>query len=224
MPYIIMRRTDIPNGVLQVIDLKPNTSQRSLIYDPGDGQSGYVRNIPDNQSVATVAPVAAILTVRDYCGLAAYLIDNVEDAGGAALTAAVANASAASMITKAQSGAALTLADMDLSLTANGVADATGGTGVEAGASTGLFTEVMSLLQGSKYLLPGGSTVDTDGATFNPTRQGSFSFLSRTYYATGAFNISNGEGNLADYKATTFEYEGTLAPAIVVYDDTGAVA
>jgi hypothetical protein len=224
MPYIIMRRTDIPNGVLQVIDLKPNTSQRSLIYDPGDGQSGYVRNIPEDQSVATVSPGAAILTVADYCGLAAYLIDNVEDDGGAALTAAVANASADSMIAKAVAGTDLTLAEMDLSLTANGVADATAGTGVEANTSTGLFTEVMSLLQGSKYLLPGGSTVDTDGSTFNPTRQGSFSFLTRTYYATGAFNISNGEGNLADYKATTFEYEGTLGAALVVYDDTGVVA
>jgi len=223
MPYIIMRRTDIPDGVLQVIDLKPNTSQRSLIYDPGDGQSGYVRNIPDSQVVATVAPVAAILTVQDYCGLAAYLIDNVEDSGGAALTAAVANASADSMIAKAQAGTDLTPAEVNLSLTANGVADATAGTTLEGAGSTALFDELMSLLQGSKYLLPGGSTVDTDGSTFNPTRQGSFSFLARTYYPTGAFNISNGDGNLADYKAATFEYEGTFAAAIVVYDDAGSV-
>jgi hypothetical protein len=221
MPYIIMRRTDIPNGVLQIVDLKPNTSQRSFIYDPGDGQSGYVRNIPASDAVATVAPVAAILTVRDYCGLAAYLIDNVEDSSGAAITAAVANASAASMIAKAQAGTDLTLAEVNLSLTANGVADATAGTGLETGASTGLFTELMNLLQGSKYLLPGGSVVDTNGTTFNPTRQGSFTELTRTYYPTGAFNISNGEGNIADYKDASFEYNGVFGPAISVYDDTG---
>jgi hypothetical protein len=218
MPYIIMRRTDIPNGVLQIVDLKPNTSQRSFIYDPGDGQSGYVRNIPTSDTVATVAPVAAILTVRDYCGLAAYLIDNVEDSGGAAITAAVANATATTLIGVAQAGTDLTLAIVDAVLVTVG---ATAGTGLETGASTGLFTELMNLLQGSKYLLPGGSVVDTNGTTFNPTRQGSFTELTRTYYPTGAFNISNGEGNIADYKDASFEYNGVFGPAISVYDDTG---
>lgn len=218
MPYIIMRRTDVPNGVLQVVDLKPNTSQRSFIYDPGDGQSGYIRNIPASDTVATVAPVAAILTVRDYCGLAAYLIDNVEDSGGAAITAAVANATAAALVGVAQAGTDLTLAIVDAALVTAG---ATAGTGLETGNSTGLFTELMSLLQGSKYLLPGGSVVDTDGSTFNPVRQGSFTELTRTYYPTGAFNISNGEGNIADYKASDFEYNGAFGPAISVYDDTG---
>lgn len=218
MPYIIMRRADIPNGVLQIIDLKPNSSQRSFIYDPGDGQSGYVRQIPVSQTVATVAPVAAILTVRDYCGLAAYLIDNVEDSGGAAITAAVANDTATALIAVARAGTDLTLVIVDAALITAG---ATAGTGLETGASTGLFSELMSLLQGSKYLLPGGSTVDTNGTTFNPVRQGSFTELTRTYYTTGAFNISNGDGNLSDFKAASFEYNGTSGSAIVVYDDTG---
>ena len=218
MPYVIMRRTDIPNGVLQVVDLKPNTSQRSFIYDPGDGQSGYVRNIPNSDTVATVAPVAAVLTTRDYCGLAAYLLDNVEDSSGAAITAAVANTTAAALIAVAQAGTDLTLAVVDSELVAAG---ATAGTGLETGSSTGLFSELMSLLQGSKYLLPGGSTVDTDGSTFNPTRQGSFTELTRTYYQTGAFNISNQEGKLADLKDAMFFYNNAAGAAVSVYDDDG---
>jgi hypothetical protein len=221
MPFIIMRRTDIPNGVLQIIDLKPNTSQRSLIYDPGDGQSGYVRRIPVSETVATTG-AGPIVTQRDYCGLAAYLIDNVEDAATTALTAAVANASALDMIAKAQAGTDLTLVEVNLSLTANGVADATAGTGLETGTSTGLFTELMNLLQGSKYLVPGGSEVETAGNLFNVVRMGSFTFLTRVYYPTGAFNISNGEGNLAGFKSTSFDYDGAMGAAISVYDDTGA--
>lgn len=220
MPFIIMRRTDIPNGVLQVIDLKPNTSQRSLIYDPGDGQSGYIRNIPANNVVVTTG-AGPIVTQRDYCGLAAYLIDNVEDASTTALTAAVANAAAADMLAKAVAGTDLTLAEVDLSLTANGVADATAGTGLETGTSTGLFTELMNLIQGSKYLVPGGSEVQTVGVLFNVVRMGSFTFLTRVYYPTGAFNISNGEGNLAGFKSASFDYDGAMGPAITVYDDTG---
>jgi hypothetical protein len=219
MPYIIMRRTDIPDGVLQVIDLKPNTSQRSLIYDPGDGQSGYVRNIPVNQTVVTTG-AGPILTNADYCGLAAYLIDNVEDSSGTAITAAVANAAAAAIIAIAQAATTLGLAEVDAALVAAG---ATAGTGLETGASTGLFTELMSLLQGSKWLLPGGSEVETAGNLFNTTRMGSFSFLTRVYYLTGAFNISNGEGNLFNYKRADFEYDGVLGPAISVYSDAGVV-
>jgi len=217
MPYIIMRRTDIPNGVLQVIDLKPNTSQRSLIYDPGDGQSGYVRNIPASDTVLTTG-AGPVVTNRDYCGLAAYLLDNVEDSSGTAILAAVANAAATAILAIPVAGTDLTLVIIDAALVTAG---ATAGTGLEAGASTGLFTELMSLIQGSKYLLPGGSEVEDGGNLFNPVRQGSFSFLTRTYYATGAFNISNGDGNLADYKMASFEYNGVLGAAITVYDDTG---
>ena len=92
MPYIIMRRSDIPNGVLQVDDLKPNDSQRNYTLDP-PGQSGYVRDVPNVEFVATTG-AGPILIVRDVCGLAAYFIDRVADASGTALPAAVADAAA----------------------------------------------------------------------------------------------------------------------------------
>ena len=42
MPYIVMKRSDIPDGVLQITDLTPNTSLRNSIYDPA-GRTGYRR-------------------------------------------------------------------------------------------------------------------------------------------------------------------------------------
>ena len=220
MPYIIMRRTDIPNGVLQVDDLKPNDSQRNYTLDP-PGQSGYVRQIPASDDVITTAP-GAILTVRDACGLAAYLIDNVEDSSGAALTATVANDAADAIIALAVGGMAVGLTEVDAELVAAG---ATAGTGLESGASTGQLSDLLELLSGAKYQLPAGSVVDTDGSTFNPTPQGFFATTPgvKRIEATGAFNVSNGAGDLFNYKRADFEYNGVLGPAVLVLADDGSV-
>lgn len=123
MPYIIMRRTDIPNGVLQVDDLKPNDSQRNYTLDP-PGQSGYVRDVPTSDTVITTG-AGPILTVRDACGLAAYLIDNTEDSSGTAITAATANDAAAAINGRAEGGLSITVADVNAALIAEG---ATAGT------------------------------------------------------------------------------------------------
>lgn len=220
MPYIIMRRTDIPNGVLQVDDLKPNDSQRNYTLDP-PGQSGYVRQIPASDTVVTTG-AGPILTVRDACGLGAYLIDNVEDSSGTAITAAVANAAAATIIARAVAGFTLTLADVDAALVAAG---ATAGTGLETGASTGMLSELLEIMSGAKYQLPAGSEVEDGGNLFNPTRQGFFATTPgvKNILATGAFNVSNGAGDLFNYKQPGFEYNGVFGPAILVLADDGTV-
>ena len=220
MPSIIMRRTDIPNGVLQVDDLKPNDSQRNYTLDP-PGQSGYVRDIPTEVAVVT-AGAGPILTVRDACGLGAYLIDVTEDAPGTAITAAVANDTAIALIARAEGGLEITAAEVNLALIAAG---ATAGTDFEAGPSTGTLAEVLSLLSGAKYQLPAGAEVATGGAAFNPVRLGFFATLPgvKTILATGAFNVSNGAGDLFNYKRADFEYNGVLAPAVLVLADDGTV-
>lgn len=221
MPYIIMRRTDIPNGVLQVDDLKPNDSQRNYTLDP-PGQSGYVRDVPDSDTVITTG-AGPILTVRDACGLAAYLIDNTEDApGGTALTALTANNAAAAIIGRAQGGLSLTLAEVNAELVTAGAGAATD---IEAAPSTGLLTEVLAILSGAKYQLPAGSEVEDGGNVFNPTRLGSFATTPgvKTILATGAFNVSNGAGDLFNYKSAGFEYNGVVGAAITVLDDDGTV-
>jgi hypothetical protein len=220
MPYIIMRRTDIPNGVLQVDDLKPNDSQRNYTLDP-PGQSGYVRQIPTSDTVITTG-AGPIVTVRDACGLAAYLIDNVEDAGGTALTAAVANASAALIIARAVAALPLALADVNAAMVASG---ATAGTDLEGGTSTGSLAEVLEILSGAKYQLPAGSEVEDGGNVFNTTRMGFFATTPgvKNIQATGAFNVSNGAGDLFNYKRADFEYNGVFGPAVLVLADDGTV-
>jgi hypothetical protein len=221
MPYIIMRRTDIPNGVLQVDDLKPNDSQRNYTLDP-PGQSGYVRDIPTEVPVLTTG-AGPILTVRDSCGLGSYFVDNVEDfPAGTGLTAAVGNAAAVLVIGRAEGGLSLTLADVNAALIAAG-AGAT--TDLEGNASTGLLTEVLSILSGAKYQLPAGSEVALAAAAFNPARQGFFATLPgvKNILATGAFNVSNGAGDLFNYKRADFEYNGVIGPALTVLADNGAV-
>ena len=76
MPYICLARTDIPDGQVQILDLLPNTSQRSLIYDP-PGQTKYI-----NRAVVEIPQaLPSGQTRRDYNGLAAYVLDRVEPAG-----------------------------------------------------------------------------------------------------------------------------------------------
>jgi hypothetical protein len=215
-----MRRADIPNGVLQVTDLKPNTSQRSFIYDPGKGQSGYVRQIPISSTILSTGGAASAL-ITNAQGLSAYLVDVVEDSGGAALTDAVANAAAAAIEARARAGLALALANVDAAIVAAG---ATAGTGLEAGASTGLLSELLNALQGALYEVPAGAVLNAAGV-FIPTRRGSFApdVNVRVYYVTGEFNISNGEGVLWGLQRTDFSYQGTLGAAITVYADDGAL-
>jgi hypothetical protein len=115
-----MKRTDIPNGVLQVLDLQPNVSQRNGSIDP-PGQTKYV-NRPQND---TLAALAANLTVAEYKGIAAYLIDHVEDnVANVAITVGVANASANAIVALLNAGSALTLAAINNALVANGVSNA----------------------------------------------------------------------------------------------------
>ena len=77
MPYIIMKRDDIAEG-LQVLDLKPNTSQRNLVYDT-PGQTKYLNRFQNETVQTIVGGGGAILMRQDTKGLAAYLIDHVEE-------------------------------------------------------------------------------------------------------------------------------------------------
>jgi len=84
MPYIIMKRNDIPDGTLQIDDLDPNTSQRNYTLDV-PGQTGYV-NAVQNDTVALYQPGGGgtpILFLRQARGLGAWLGTNVNDGTGA---------------------------------------------------------------------------------------------------------------------------------------------
>jgi hypothetical protein len=83
MPYIIMKRSDIPDGTLQVLDMEPNTSQRNYTLD-APGQTKYV-NAVDNQTVVTLG-AGPVTSFRDYSGLAAWFLARTND--GTAVAAA----------------------------------------------------------------------------------------------------------------------------------------
>ena len=219
MPHICKIRTDIPDGVLQVLDLKPNSSQFSLIYDPGDGQTKYI-NRAQNETVVT-SGTNPIVTVAEYKGLAAYLIDRVEDTDNAniALTAARANAIAVSLLGTLDGGGAVTVAVVNAAIQA-----ATGGAAtLTGGDSTATLADVLSILGGAEYVLPAGSQVEA-ASNFDDSISGSFTDgQAKVTYNTGAFKISNGEGYLSVLKASSFSYAGTAGAAVVVLDDDGSL-
>lgn len=211
--YVCRIRTDIPAGALQWTDLKPHSSQRSLVYD-GAGQTGYLADRVTND---TVGALAANTTTAAYSGLAAYLIDHVIANGGVTITPAVANASAAAIIAQLDAQDDI---DVDTALTANGVANAAAGTTLTTGGSNGKLTEVLKILSGGLYVLPSGSVV---GGLAAGASLGSFTNDAqyRQLYLTGALHISCGEGQLSAFSSSSFEYDGVTGAALNVYDYEG---
>jgi hypothetical protein len=219
-----MIRSDIEDGVLQVLDLYPNTSQRNLIYD-APGQTKYV-NRCTSDTVATTASGGDDVTVNAYTGVAAYLLDHVEEgglaAGTGALTDAHANTIATNIIAAMDSGAAMTLAAVNTLIAATAAnSELTSGGGSN---STGSLAELLKILAGAEYVLPAGSVTETPTGTFNTTVSGSFtSGQYRATYDSFALNASLGEGALSQFTSSDFEYGGTTGAALIVYDDDGAV-
>lgn len=84
MPHIILKRSDIPRGALQVLDLKPNTSQRQVIDPPG--QTRYI--VPPVNQTVVLKGAAPILTHVQSEGLASWFITNVNDGTGVAASGA----------------------------------------------------------------------------------------------------------------------------------------
>jgi hypothetical protein len=214
MPFLCQIRSDIPRGVLQVLDLRPNESQRNLIYEPR-GQTKYLSR-PQND---TLAALAANATVATYQGVAAYLIDNVIDNGGATITVTVANAAAVLLIADMDTGTTdLDITRVNAQLVAGG---AGAGTTLNTGGSTGVLTDLLKVLAGAEYTLPEGSLVGGLAAG-----AGLGSFTEGQYLQTrqsGALEISLGDGHLAGFTDASFEWGGVVGAAVVVLDDDGTV-
>lgn len=225
--YVCMKRTDIPQGTLQLLDLWPQESQRAGVYTP-PGQTKYLR-IYQNESVVTHLDGGLARYISNTTkGLAAYLIDTVEAGGLAAgidaLTAAQANSAAAAIIAICTAGTDLTLALVNAAIA--GVVADTELTSGGGSASIGVLKEVLQILSGDEYSVPGGSMVATNvgGGTFVATKAGAFTTgVYRQLYTTSSFVLSNAVGQLSKIKAATFEYDGTTGSAVAVYSETGTV-
>lgn len=219
--FLIMRRADIPDGVLQVVDLWPNTSSKNYVYPPGLGQTGYVHNIPAPVVAGSVVAGPPVAAVADLTGLAAYLIGNIDTgagAGGAVFTGVQADTAAASIVAIAQAGTALDAAAVNAALGAVVV-----GTTLSGGGSTGVLSELLSVLAGASYVIPAGTDI-SDGAGDFAGRVGSFqSGVYKQLYDTGAFMCSNLNGNVSLLKSASFSYDGTAGAAVTAYAADGTL-
>lgn len=172
MPYICLARSDISDGQVQILDLKPNSSQRSLIYEP-EGQTRYVNRVQNTE--VPFQDAAAGNTSGNTEGLKAYLVDRVEPAPGSVGAStewgsAEQTAVADGIIARVDAGQALTLADVNTVIqTTFGSSDLTGA----ASNSTGVLTELLSILAGRGYRLGAGFTKGP-GGIWDATQRGAF--------------------------------------------------
>ena len=210
--YICVVRNDLDANGLQVLDLKPNDSQRNYIYD-GHGQTSYLSFLVQNSVVATHTPGAGVLhTSGLYYGLAAYLIDHVDDmtAGHLTLTSVKANAIAALIMTRLSLGQSLTLAAINAAIVAGGAVGSGLTNGTPAGSqSVGSVADVLKICQGLVYRLPNDSVIsDAAGVFHNPhVPKGTFAVNGdadyrgmRQFELTGELLISAASGVLSVLK------------------------
>jgi len=224
--FLIMRRTDIPSGTLQVVDLWPNTSSRNQIYTPGPGQTGYIHNIPQPLIAAGVTAGPPLVAAVDLTGVAAYLIGNIDTTGvatSAVFSGTEADTAAAALVVIAQAGTILDLAAVNVVLAA-----VVGGTSLTGGGSTGVLSELLSVLAGNQYVIPAGAAISDCAGDFDG---GAGAFVQGTYtplYDIGRFKVSNLNGNISLLKSANFTYDNVLGvpttgSAVGVYDETGTV-
>lgn len=170
MPYICLARTDIPDGQVQILDLKPNTSQRSLIYEP-PGQTKYINRALNG---AVVGDATTGVTTRDANGLRAYLADRMDptNLGGNVWTPAQLTTAADALLAEVDAGNALTAADVNAALLAALGAAVGFGIGGSVTALVGV-PELLSVLAGRGYFLLAGF-VKLIGAGWDATQRGDF--------------------------------------------------
>lgn len=94
MPYIVQKRSDIQNGLLQNVELIPNTSQRNFPYKPA-GQTGYRVDPLD-----TLPTLSANAFTSAVSGLVAWMLANVSDGTttGTAATGSITTVALVSLV------------------------------------------------------------------------------------------------------------------------------
>lgn len=164
MAYICLARSDIPDGTIQILSLAPNSSQRLPAYEP-EGQTRYVNRVTDSPVLFTA--VGAVAEQVD--GLRAYLVDRVQPAGGT-WTHANQVAVSTGIIARLDAGQELLLADVNTVIQATFAASDLDGTG---STSTGVLTELLSILAGRTYRLPVAG-IKGPGGAWSAIQAGSF--------------------------------------------------
>jgi hypothetical protein len=211
--YAVQLRNDLPQGVLQVLDLKPNTSQRNSIYE-GEGKTGYVRaDLSADLSAPTIGDDGGLNKIfsGESTGLVAYLIERVENTVPGTdthLTVAQAQRCASLIIADVLSGTDIDSARITVHLTAicAGAVDLDGG----LADSWGSVEDVVKILAGHTYTIADGTTlalVASDEFVVEASRsaKGSFSaFVGIVPFQGSSFNNSLASGNLSQYVSSSY--------------------
>lgn len=217
MPFICLRRSDIPNRTLQIVDLWPNVSQRNQVIDPVGQGPVYLRQ-PQNEPASVVATAQGVETTRAFRGLQAYIHDRVATAGGGLIAPADAADIADDLLTRLADGLSLELADVDTVID-----DASAGASLTGGASTGELDELLRIVAGDEYVVPAGALLEDDNNDLTPP-QGSFTDgFRRPVLDTDSLKISFFQGRIRGYRQADFSYLGTDGAAVTVYNDDGSL-
>lgn len=254
MPFVTLKsNAGISQGNLALYDLKPNTSQRSFIYD-GEGKTKYLRYLDQADGLSLVQPgglgnpIFLADTRGKYVvgGLAAYLIDNIDKGGvGNVGTASEAFSVITDIQNAIDAGTALGSAEITSILVARfGVGTGLSGTG----NSTATVEEILEICAGRRYVVP-KTAIASDENSKTASRVGGFTKPSMKIIAGIDFTISLASGDLNSLQsasvntvATSYPYRGgtgvnrghstvdkykkteiTNADMITVYSDDGSV-
>lgn len=178
--YICLLRNDLDENLLQVLDLKPNSSLRVPSLEPA-GQTEYLTHYYQSDDVALTTNTEDY-TVAAYKGLAAYYLDNV-DVGGVVLTESQANFLAVYTTSVVFFGKSFAIpafdsvffADLFTNLLTTPVD--LDGTQVMGSNSTGKVEDVFRILSGEVFYLPAGSQVSGAAHAFQNPHAGHGFFL-----------------------------------------------
>lgn len=219
MPHIVMKRNDIPDGTLQILDLAPNESQRNSTLEPF-GQTKYVNSVKNDTVV--LQGTNPIITSLPLEGLAAFFVTTIDDGGGDALTAAEANANATAVLALVGYG--------NLSAAAGDVDLTTVNAAITGTLTAGQHAQMMQILAGRPYTVPAGQQVEAGGAfDVDPAvgAEGGPAFGDfRPTLDTSALVLSFAEGRLSGFLRNDFQYKGvggSNGEAVVVYNDDGTL-
>jgi hypothetical protein len=206
--YIVRARTDLPAGAVQITDLAPNSSQRT-VYQMA-GQSGYLPPLYQDDTI--VGYTAANITTAVRVGLAAWAVDTIAVLAGPnfGMTEADADDIADDIFAAAQAALAAGT-NLDTTAVNTAIQLTIAGSGIGLSTSVGTLVEVLRILAGEVYTVPAGTAVDGTGA-FKGSADGTFDSdagVARGYrkiYQTGSLQISAGEGDLYNLGLATSSY------------------
>ena len=229
--YIAMKRTDIPNGTLQIRDLWPNPSQYSPVTDPLPQGPFYLSNV-SNSSVSVVVNGEVRTLKKESTGLTAYLLATMNGASNGAggfnsLTQAQAVSIADGLLARLHAGQALAIAN----IIAVGDAVVSGSAGVvTAGRSTIVVSNLLAILTGAIFTLPAGLQIQEAGAgtgvkTLLATGDQAQYFVGDTHQrlVTSDLAVSSAEGALSVMLSDAFTYKGVQSQAVVIYNADGTL-